>query len=90
MATVALEMAHDSERIGDACADAFRAWQIAITDGLVDAGLTDERAERAALVVLSAFEGAMLLTRAQRSTAPLVTVGEEMSAWMRSQLEAAG
>ncbi len=86
VATVALEMAHDSLPIGDACADAFAAWRRAITDGLTDAGLAPDRAERTALVILSAFEGAMLLTRSQRSTEPLQVVGAELAEWLRTVL----
>lgn len=86
VATVALELAHASDAVGDACARAFGAWQTALTESLVEAGLPDDRADRAALVILSAFEGAMLLTRAHRNTAPLHAVGDEMSAWLRSIL----
>lgn len=86
VATVALEMAHDSDAIGDACHLAFGAWRATIAHALADAGLNEARARRLAAVILASLEGAMLLTRAQRDTEPLRTVGSELATWLRSEL----
>ena len=86
VATVALEQAHQSERIGEACGAAFASWRDATIEALVDAGLADERARSMATTVLAAIEGAMLLTRAQRDVEPLHLVGEELAAWVAQTL----
>ena len=86
IATVTLERAHESDAIADACASAYSSWREAIGVGLVNAGLEPDRAERLATVVLASIEGGLLLARAERSTAPLRIVGEELAARFETEI----
>jgi TetR/AcrR family transcriptional repressor of lmrAB and yxaGH operons len=80
IATVALEAASTSEPIRDAAREAFDRWLRALRKRLMDAGLGEQEAARRATLVLAALEGALILARAQRDTAPLAAVREELVA----------
>lgn len=79
VATVALEIGHDCEPVGDACRDAFRSWRVAIAEGLIGAGASSARAEDLAVVILASIEGALVLARVERSAEPLRIVGEDLA-----------
>jgi AcrR family transcriptional regulator len=57
-----------------AAAAGFDRWNRAIAHGLTDAGVTAERADLLATTAISAFEGAIILSRAKQSTAPIDAV----------------
>ena len=80
IATVALEVSAESEVMRDAAAVAFDSWLAALRARLGAAGMDELTAERRALLTLSAIEGALILARARRDTAPLEAVREELSA----------
>ena len=80
IATVTLEMAGSSEPLRQTAAEIFAAWLAELQDALRRDGASPEAAERRALLVLSALEGALLLARARRDTAPLRAVAEELVA----------
>ena len=67
IATIALEVASTHEPLRLATAEVFDAWTTALTDRLGDRTL--------ALTVLSALEGAFVLSRAQRSVEPMLAAG---------------
>ena len=75
---VALEAAASSDALHEACSTIYRAWARAIADRLREDGLPSDRAEALAVVVLSAIEGALVLCRAHRDTAPLRRVAAEL------------
>ena len=56
----------------------FNGWLAALQDGLVARGLAPAHAERRALHVLAAVEGALLLARARRDLTPLRAVRDEL------------
>jgi TetR/AcrR family transcriptional repressor of lmrAB and yxaGH operons len=80
VATVALEAASTSERIRAAADGAFSSWLAALAERLRASGLDEVAAERRALLVLSAIEGALLLARARGELGPLTAVREELVA----------
>jgi TetR/AcrR family transcriptional repressor of lmrAB and yxaGH operons len=80
VATVALEAAATSETVREAAAGAFAAWLAAIERRMIAAGGAPAEAQRRALLVLSAIEGALLLARVQRDPAPLHAVRDELAA----------
>ena len=86
VATVALEMAHTSDAVGDACHRAFAAWQAAISEALLARGLDAARAGTLATTIVAAIEGAMLLTRARRDPTPLHDVGSELVTMLATAL----
>ncbi|MBA3809468.1 MAG: TetR/AcrR family transcriptional regulator [Solirubrobacterales bacterium] len=79
IATVALERAGDSPLLRERTAQAFDSWLDAIAARLRAGGLSRARAERRALLVLSAIEGALILARAGRDPGPLQAVREELA-----------
>jgi AcrR family transcriptional regulator len=76
IATLALEVASTSEPLRVATAEAFDSWLDALSARFRDSGLPPERAESLSLAVLSALEGAFVLCRSKRSTAPLAAARE--------------
>jgi len=80
IATVALEAASESEPLRASAAAVFDAWLAVITERLRSAGLSAPAAERRALLVLAAIEGALILARARHDVGPLHAVREELLA----------
>jgi TetR/AcrR family transcriptional regulator, lmrAB and yxaGH operons repressor len=72
IATVALDVASDSEPIRVACEEVYTSWQSVIAAHLGD--------ENLATVALAAIEGALLLARTRRSLEPLHAVGARLGA----------
>jgi TetR/AcrR family transcriptional repressor of lmrAB and yxaGH operons len=86
VAAVALES--PSEAVRAAVAEHFESWLDAISGRLAAQGVAPESARHFATVVMSAFEGALLLARVQRSRAPLVAVGQALRAMTAAALPA--
>ena len=83
IATLALEVASTSEPLRIATADAFDSWLIALEERFGAVGIAPAEAERLALAVLSALEGAFILCRAKRTTAPLAAARDMAVAAIR-------
>jgi TetR/AcrR family transcriptional repressor of lmrAB and yxaGH operons len=79
IATVALETAAGSEPLRATAARIFDAWIAELQDALRRDGVEPAAAERRAMLALSAIEGALLLSRARRDTAPLRAVRDELA-----------
>jgi len=62
-----------------AARQAFKRWQQLYQDMFARAGVPEERAASLASMAVSAVEGAVILSRAERSNAPLERVVEEVS-----------
>jgi TetR/AcrR family transcriptional repressor of lmrAB and yxaGH operons len=77
IATITLEAA-DIEPIRLTAERVFSSWLGALEDGLIAGGMDAARAERRALHVLAAIEGALLLARARRDLGPLQAVRTEL------------
>jgi TetR/AcrR family transcriptional repressor of lmrAB and yxaGH operons len=71
VATVALETASESPTLADACDRAMAAWETMLAEALVQEGTPSQDAHRLATNVLISLEGALLLARVRRDTAPL-------------------
>jgi TetR/AcrR family transcriptional repressor of lmrAB and yxaGH operons len=67
-----------SEQVRAACGRAFDCMAAAITDGFVARGLARPAARDLASTVLSAYEGATLLARVQRSRRPMDAASRTM------------
>ncbi|WP_448719358.1 TetR/AcrR family transcriptional regulator [Microbacterium natoriense] len=79
VSVVTLEMGAESARLRQACASAFESW-IAPTSALLEAGGLDaEGARSLATVVVSMIEGAVIVSRAMRSTQPLVAAADAVT-----------
>ena len=79
VATVALETAHNSAVLAEACRAALSSWHIAITEAIKAQGIASADALRLAALVLAGVEGGLLLARAYRSPEPLRAVGDELT-----------
>jgi len=71
VSVVTLEMGARSERLRDACANAFESWIGPVAEYLVAHGRPRPDARATATAVVSMVEGAVIVSRAQRSTEPL-------------------
>jgi AcrR family transcriptional regulator len=72
------------DALRQAAARAFTRWQESLATALRRGGLGKKRAERVALLTISALEGAIVVARAQRDVAPLDSVAREMEALVKS------
>src|SRR5262249_2637455 len=75
IATVALEVASTSEPLRQATADVFESWITAAAQQFAGAGISPGRARALAISTLAILEGAFILSRATRSTAPVEIAG---------------
>ncbi|MDT0267432.1 TetR/AcrR family transcriptional regulator [Streptomyces sp. DSM 44915] len=71
VSVVTLEMGGRSERLRAACARTFESWIAPVTELLVTHGRPRPAARALATAAVSMVEGAMIVSRAQRSTEPL-------------------
>jgi TetR/AcrR family transcriptional regulator, lmrAB and yxaGH operons repressor len=75
VAAVTLDVASTVEELRQPCAEAFDLWIGTIARGLGATGLPAKEARTLASYVLSSLEGAILLSRAEHSVAPLERTG---------------
>jgi TetR/AcrR family transcriptional repressor of lmrAB and yxaGH operons len=71
------------DTVREACVAAFAAWQAVVRDFLVRHEFQD--ADDIATTVLAALEGAQLLARTRRDTAPLFAVGATLRSLMKGR-----
>ncbi len=76
--TVALEAVTTSERLNEACRETYELWQSAFAEKLLESGFSQERAARLAGLIIAAIEGAIVLSRTNRSIAPLERIASEL------------
>ena len=86
IATAALEAASTSEPLREAAAEVFDFWVACSARHLEAAGVEPDRARRLAEFGLAALEGAILLSRAHRTVAPLVEGGAIVEESLRAVL----
>jgi AcrR family transcriptional regulator len=86
IAAVAVETHDDAPELLDAAERAFAAWRSAFADLLRRAGVEDARATRLATVVVSAVEGAIVLSRAEHDAGPLLDVADELESLVSAAL----
>jgi len=70
----------------EAAAAAFGHWETLLADGFHARGVESDRALSIATMFLASIEGAVVLSRAQRSTAPLERVASELERLLASAL----
>jgi AcrR family transcriptional regulator len=68
----------DSPAVADAARDAFDVWLVPLRQALQRGGLSQARADRVALLVVSAAEGAVVLSRARPDFSALDAVQQEL------------
>jgi AcrR family transcriptional regulator len=76
-----------NDQLRDAAAQAFDRWSVALAAVLRRGGLTKARAERVAVLTISALEGAIVLARAQRRLGAFDDVARELDQYLASLLK---
>ena len=76
LATVALETANSSDRIREACVNAFESMRQLFHDKFVEGGISEEAAHRLATTCVASIEGAFVLVRTMQHAEPLETIAE--------------
>jgi TetR/AcrR family transcriptional repressor of lmrAB and yxaGH operons len=84
LTTVALETAASSERLRIVCDEIYDSWKQAFVDKLRSNGASASDADAISDVILSSIEGAVVLSRTRRDTAPI----EAVAAQLRRLIEA--
>ncbi|MER7370686.1 TetR/AcrR family transcriptional regulator [Nonomuraea wenchangensis] len=79
VSVVALEMGGQSERLREACARAFASWIEPVAAHLTAHGRSPAEARTLATAVVSTVEGAMIVSRAQRSVEPMRCAAHALS-----------
>jgi TetR/AcrR family transcriptional repressor of lmrAB and yxaGH operons len=75
--------------VRDAAAEAFRSWEAVLTGALRERGVATPRARSVATLLIAAIEGAVVLSRAQRTTKPLERVTRELQGLVAGVLDQA-
>jgi DNA-directed RNA polymerase subunit K/omega len=86
IAGVALEVASTNEPLRQATADVFESWISALTARFEAAGVAGNRARELAIEAIAALEGAFILSRAMRTTAPVEIAGRAVTSSVRAAL----
>jgi len=86
LATVALEVAGTDAVLADACSAGFASWIDPIAARLAAAGVAEPEASELATFVLSAWEGALVLARAERSLEPVERTRRHVAAYLRARV----
>ena len=79
VAAAVVDCADANPAVREAAASALETWRRPITAALVSMGRPRRRAEALSTLMLCALEGAIVLARAQRDTAPLRLVARELA-----------
>jgi AcrR family transcriptional regulator len=86
IATVSLEVSSTSEVLREACHDVFELWLAGATDDFVAAGIRRPRARQLAITFVTLLEGAFLLSRAAKSTEPMLATAKVIEREVRAAL----
>jgi len=90
VSVVTLEMGAESERLRQACATAFESWIAPTTALLEAAGIDAGEARSLATVVVSTIEGAVIVSRALKSTQPLESAADVVAELIDQRCQAVG
>ncbi|EMF23368.1 TetR family transcriptional regulator [Streptomyces gancidicus BKS 13-15] len=75
---VAVETNDDAPQLARSAAAVFARWQEALAALFVRHGLTEERSRRLGAFIIAAVEGAVIMCRAEQSTAPIEAAAAEI------------
>lgn len=88
VASIALDVAADHDELRGACRDAFREWQDELHQRLTAAGVGHGAARDLAAAVVAGLEGAVVLSRVERSDAPVHRVARALASAIESEVHA--
>jgi AcrR family transcriptional regulator len=84
IAAVAIEE-RDGDDLQQLAGEAFGRWEELLTRNFVNAGIRRERARELAVLVITSIEGALIVSRAQKSPAPLDSVRAQLRAMLKAE-----
>lgn len=90
LATVALDIAADSELIRQSCVDGYGSWHDVLTEYFVAHGLSTAKAASLSTIVVASVEGGLLLAKTRKDTAPLHTIAEHLRATIEREFASCG
>lgn len=85
VATTTLDHPGEPDIVQESCAQCFSSLKDVIVDRLKTDGMEPVEAEKQATLIVSAFEGSIILSKAYRNTEPLNIVLEQLSALYSSK-----
>jgi TetR/AcrR family transcriptional regulator, lmrAB and yxaGH operons repressor len=77
---LAVTVATDSSALLDGTAAVFRSWRVALADLLREGGAGDREADRFAAILVASSEGAVVMSRAERTIEPFELVADHLIA----------
>ncbi|MFD9003736.1 TetR/AcrR family transcriptional regulator [Streptomyces sp. NPDC059582] len=83
---VAVETNDDAPQLARSAAAVFARWQKALAALFLRHGLTEERSRRLGAFIIAAVEGAVIMSRAEQSTAPIEAAAAEIHDLLRYAL----
>jgi TetR/AcrR family transcriptional repressor of lmrAB and yxaGH operons len=86
LATVALDVASESELIRRSCADGYDSWHYVLAEYLVEQGISTERANDLTTIVLASIEGGLLLAKTKKDIAPLRAIAGHLRATLEKEI----
>jgi AcrR family transcriptional regulator len=87
---VAVESPREGPDLRDAARGAFERWRRVLASEMEAAGIDASRAEELGMLVLAAFEGALILSRTYRDLAPVDSVRRELRERVGAELARKG
>jgi AcrR family transcriptional regulator len=87
VAAATVDCAQSTDSTRTAAAAAFARWTRPVAEALTGMGVREERAEALATLMISALEGALLMTRAERDVRALTTVARELGPLLDASVE---
>ncbi len=79
VAPIILDAPGVSTELAAACRAALDQWTVMYRDKLVSAGLSANRANRLARMIVAGLEGALMMARSYRDTSVITEVGDELA-----------
>ena len=84
IATVLLETAPQEDRITEAGAEAFSNWARIFEEAMIRSGVTPEQACSLARLAIATVEGSLILSRVEKSSAPILSSAEVVAGLIAS------
>jgi AcrR family transcriptional regulator len=86
VAAVALDLSPQDEKLHAVIAAAVQDWQTVLVAAFERAGAGADKARRLSTFVIAAIEGALIVSRIERSLRPVDDIAEELTAYVRGEL----